>query len=1079
MKVVHKLGLVSLAAMLAAASYLIPAFATPGQGKLFGTDGSAGNLYSIDPATAAATLIGNMGFAAPALAMDPTTGILYAGRGGGSPQLYTVDPNTGAAVLVGDTGFGFAAVPGLDFNSDGVLYAAANVIDDGGTGGDSLATIDKTTGLGTIIGPFGGGIGTFGGPGGIETVAFNAAGTLYGASGTQSATAGVPSLYTINPGTGAATLVAPIVDAAGVPPAGGVVSLQFGCDGTLYGGTGGGNGNLVTIDPATGAFTLIGDSVTGSLGGLAFEKPCGVAPPAGCKAIQIGGPLGWTTKTPIPTGVEGATGVIIGDRIYVTHGYIGFDSTLNQIYDIPTDSWSLGASAAVSRSELTGVCIEDPSGQGLVFAVGGRFSGPLSEVEIYNPATDTWFFAPPMPTPRRGLGAAFVPGIGVAGGNLGSVFVVGGSDGTAPHSGAPLSVNEAFDVAAGVWVPRASMPIPMMDIYSTTYFPATGRIYVIGGFDGTSVSTTVQIYDPVSDAWTLGAPMPTPRSNLISGICGERIYAIGGFDDFLGNLNVNQSYDPFTNSWSPLEPTKPTPSSEMASQFIYTGAEIFAIGSGIFGAAAAFNEVFTCEVCPPSTIVISLPDSASGLPGTNVTVPLSLTDVTGQGVLSADVVVQFDATVINAVGVTPGSLTGSCTLTSNLPAPGTLAISVFCTAPLSGAGSLADITFNVVGTLGQISPLDIATATLNEGTPPVCADDGAFMIPSTANITGAIVYYRDEVTGAEPSTKLVDGANVSLSGFISAGSVTDCSGFYAFTGLPLLQSYTVFAQKSDDFNGGIDPFDAALNAQDVVGLITLSPNQLLAADVSGNGNNTSFDSALMAQFAVGLISAFPVAALNGSDWTFVPMPQPEPNQVVANPIPPGGIPGSVSFVPLVESAEDQKFLAILYGDVSGNWQPVCPPIGASVATLSASASEKAAETSRLGVPGGRLELPTLTATAGEVIRVPIRAVGTERAISFYLDLRFDPAVLRLLRVVTGSAASRFSLTSNTGHAGRARMALFDSKPLGAEGVVAVVEFQVVGRPGDRTTLSLPVVTVNEGAIRVNVREGSVLVRRGR
>ena len=70
----------------------------------------------------------------PALAVDPTTGVMYAGQGAGSPNLYTVDPITGAATLVGDTGLGVAAIGDLDFTSDGTLFASVNIVGDGGTG---------------------------------------------------------------------------------------------------------------------------------------------------------------------------------------------------------------------------------------------------------------------------------------------------------------------------------------------------------------------------------------------------------------------------------------------------------------------------------------------------------------------------------------------------------------------------------------------------------------------------------------------------------------------------------------------------------------------------------------------------------------------------------------------------------------------------------------------------------------------------------------------------------------------------------------------------------------------------------
>jgi len=240
--------------------------------RLFGTDGSGGNLYRIDVADGSASLIGYMGFRAPSLAADPMSGILYAGAGGGTPYIFTVDPDTAEATFVGDTGFGFgtSAVSALDFDSAGILYASANVVGDGGTGGDHLAVIDKATGAGSLIGPFGNGIGTLGGPGGIEGIAFGPSGTLYGSSAAQQGTSGLPSLYTIDIATGAATFVAAIHDAQGFPPLGGVVAIDFDSHGTLFGGTGGQRGDLIRIDPATGVFTPVGHAVNRSLGGLAF-----------------------------------------------------------------------------------------------------------------------------------------------------------------------------------------------------------------------------------------------------------------------------------------------------------------------------------------------------------------------------------------------------------------------------------------------------------------------------------------------------------------------------------------------------------------------------------------------------------------------------------------------------------------------------------------------------------------------------------------------------------------------------------------------------------------------------------------
>ncbi|MEH7115115.1 hypothetical protein V7124_22545 [Neobacillus niacini] len=248
---------------------------------LFGTDAFGGNLISINTMTGTGTIVGNMGFRAPALAIDPTTNIMYAGQGGGQPNLYTIDPNTGQATLVGNSGLGFAAIGALDFRSDGTLFAAVNIASL--EGADHLAIINKNTGAATIIGSFGECTGveipsTGGGTcniKGLDAIVFTEDGTLLGALNNNGA-AGTPGLYTIDINTGKATFLRPFVNSDLL--AGGVVSLEF-CGGTLFGGTarsapgtGTDGGRLITIDPDTGLWEFVGtESATGgtSLGGLA------------------------------------------------------------------------------------------------------------------------------------------------------------------------------------------------------------------------------------------------------------------------------------------------------------------------------------------------------------------------------------------------------------------------------------------------------------------------------------------------------------------------------------------------------------------------------------------------------------------------------------------------------------------------------------------------------------------------------------------------------------------------------------------------------------------------------------------
>src|ERR1700686_4476231 len=78
-----------------------------------GSNGVNGQLYTVDPSTAVATLVGPILIGAnpvgiTGLAFNPLTGVLYGATSNDGPNpeaaLITIDPTTGAATLVGDIG---------------------------------------------------------------------------------------------------------------------------------------------------------------------------------------------------------------------------------------------------------------------------------------------------------------------------------------------------------------------------------------------------------------------------------------------------------------------------------------------------------------------------------------------------------------------------------------------------------------------------------------------------------------------------------------------------------------------------------------------------------------------------------------------------------------------------------------------------------------------------------------------------------------------------------------------------------------------------------------------------------------
>ncbi len=157
---------------------------------------------------------------------------------------------------------------------------------------------------------------------------------------------------------------------------------------------------------------------------------------------------------------------------------------------------------------------------GLVYVYGGDSDDettPFTEVDRYDPTSDTWTSAPPLLSPiyRMAYGAA----------GDGAIYSVGGDS---QGGGAPTTVVEHFIPGAAQWL--AAPPLPGTRGSLAGAVDANGTIYAIGG--GTGSATTNEL-DAFSGAgWTTLAPMPTARSNLAAARAGDgTLVAVGGHDE--------------------------------------------------------------------------------------------------------------------------------------------------------------------------------------------------------------------------------------------------------------------------------------------------------------------------------------------------------------------------------------------------------------------------------------------------------------------------------------------------------------------------------------------------------------------
>ncbi len=295
----------------------------------------------------------------------------------------------------------------------------------------------------------------------------------------------------------------------------------------------------------------------------------------------------WMKLTPVPTasifsvGVEGMSVGVVGNQIIAAFGFDQVDRSTTRLYDIDTDSWSLGAAGPGTNSEGTGV-----THGGLFYTIGGR--GPGSNANwAYDPTTNSWTTLSPLPTARMGLAAAVV-------GN--SIYAIGGRTGSGPNSGGKVNVVERYDIATDTWAAVSPLPSARSDLAAAT---VGGKIYVFGGFDNTgAVLNTVDVYDPVTDTWTSGlAPMPTARGAMYAvGSSGGRIYVIGGWDGiFPFNATVGatvEAYKVAQDKW--ITGLTPMPTARAETGAASHGGRIFVVGGATpgFGASVDANEVY-------------------------------------------------------------------------------------------------------------------------------------------------------------------------------------------------------------------------------------------------------------------------------------------------------------------------------------------------------------------------------------------------------------------------------------------------------------------------------------------------------
>jgi len=185
------------------------------------------------------------------------------------------------------------------------------------------------------------------------------------------------------------------------------------------------------------------------------------------------------------------------------------------------------------------------------------------------------------------------------------------------HSQADVS---RFDVSAGAWQPLPSLPEPRSSHDAAVL---NDRLYVVGGWqlqgeDATQWHDTawrLDLNDP-SGNWQSIASPPTPRRALSLAAHDGKLFAIGGMQQKGGPTTTVEIYDPLTNQWTAGPELPGEPMNGFGNAAFATGGDLYVTtirGNALrlSGASSGWEQVTTVD--PPRFFHRLLPASDRSL----------------------------------------------------------------------------------------------------------------------------------------------------------------------------------------------------------------------------------------------------------------------------------------------------------------------------------------------------------------------------------------------------------------------------------------------------------------------------------
>lgn len=197
------------------------------------------------------------------------------------------------------------------------------------------------------------------------------------------------------------------------------------------------------------------------------------------RAFQVLDPAtaSWTRGPDLPGVHFASAAAVLADRVHLVGGWnvdnrASASLASHAVFDLTLLRWGSAAPLTTPRNAAAAAVID-----GRLYVAGGRAPGirandqhSLATVEVYDPASNRWSAAPPLPTARAGLALVALAG---------QLYAFGGES----TPGAVGNAVERYDPLSQRWATLPAMPYRSHGLAAVVL---GGSIYVMGGFQGTS-----------------------------------------------------------------------------------------------------------------------------------------------------------------------------------------------------------------------------------------------------------------------------------------------------------------------------------------------------------------------------------------------------------------------------------------------------------------------------------------------------------------------------------------------------------------------------------------------------------------